>query len=377
MTKLRILIVFITFIFTGIPNLCKNGERINPQVVDPGSPGKTQVREYEAQFFSVDLPGRLNYKKFTEIGIGKIIVRVFQDEGRSGGLFFRSTLFRTLEPRLEKIITEINSKKQEIDIDLCAWMITRRFNWITRSNFFDYQYRSGSRQLVRKFDVFNPEAVNRIVEIFKELAAKNIDCILIQDDFFLRYNEGFSNWGKAAFAKAAGLPAKENLMMLSNSPYNKKWQQVKREQLIKVLTLIIKGCKQVNPKIKIGMNIYYETPIFMDKGEAWYAHNLPEIVTTGIDYIYLMSYHRQIKEELRLTESDSRLMFRRILERAYEICKDKLIAKLQIRDWGTGRRIPVSEGRAYLAIIPVGIKRVCFTPVKPGDLDYLEELTRQ
>ncbi len=331
-------------------------------------------QEYEAQFFSVNLPGQLDYTKFKEVGINKIIVRVFQDEGKNGGLFFRSKIFRTLAPGLEKIIAELASQRQNINIDLCAWMITRKFNWVNYTNLFDYEYKNGTSGLIRKFDVFNPAAVNKIIEIYRELAGKAIDCILIQDDFFLRYNEGFSNWGKAAFVRAAGLPAREKLMMQKNTPYNKKWNQVKRGQLNKVLALIIKNCKQVNPGIKIGMNIYYETPIYKEQGEAWYAHNLTEIVNTGIDYIYLMSYQRQIKQELKLTESDNRFMFRRILERALEICKDKLIVKLQLRDWNTGRRIPASEVCAYLNIVPEGVKRVCFTPVKPGDIPYLKEL---
>lgn len=398
MMKLRIKVVIVYLIFIGILNLCKNGDWINSEIVItdkadplyiskgdpveqeeaavPGTPHKPQEREYEAQFFSVNLPGQLDYKKLKEAGIGKIIVRVFQDERRSGGLFFRSSLFRTISPHLEKITAEINSQKQEAKPDLCAWMITRRFSWVSYTNLFDYQYKNGRRELIRKFDVFNPAAIDRIVETYRELAQKDIDSILIQDDFFIRYNEGFSDWGKAAFARAAGLPARENLMMQSNTPYNKRWNQVKREQLNKVLGLIIKSCKQVNPDIKIGMNIYYETPFYIEKGEDWYAHNLWEIVNTGVDYLYLMSYHRQIKKEMRLTESNTRLMFRRILERAYEICRDKLTAKLQIRDWDSGERIPLSEARAYLDIIPAGVKRICFAPVKPGDYDYLKELIK-
>jgi len=334
-------------------------------------------REYEAQFFSVNLPGQLDYAKFRDVGIRKIIVRVFQDEGKNGGLFFRNRLFRTIDPGLEKIIAELALRRKITNIDLCAWMITRKFNWVSYTNLFDYEYKNGTVGLIRKFDVFNPGAVNKVIEIYRELAGKDIDCILIQDDFFLRYNEGFSNWGKAAFARSAGLPAREKLMMQKNTPYNKKWNRVKREQLNKVLAMIIKNCKQVKPGIKIGMNIYYETPIYKDQAEAWYAHSLPEIVNTGIDYIYLMSYQRQIKQEMKLTESENRFMFRRILERALEICKDKLIVKLQLRDWQTGNSIPVSEVRAYLNIVPEGVKRICFTPVKPGDINYLKELIKK
>lgn len=322
----------------------------------------------------MNLAGRLDYKKFAEIGIRKIIVRVFQDEGKSGGLFFNSTLFRTIDTRLETIIAEVDAQKQRQTIDLCAWMIARRFSWVSDSNLFDYQYRNGKRESIKKFDIFNPSAINRIVEVFKELAKKNIDAILIQDDLMLRYNEGFSNWGKAAFAGAAGLPANERLMMKKDTPYNLKWQAIKIKQVNKVLASIVTACKSVKPGIKIGINIYYEAPLYPGSAAAWYAHDLQEIVKTGVDCIYLMSYHRQIKKELRLTESDNRILFWRIIDRAHRVCNDRLVVKLQVRDWQTGRRIPASEIKAYLEIIPAQVRRVCFTAVKPGDLAYLQEI---
>lgn len=400
--KLKVPAVIFFLIFICVLNRCKNGENINPQVTVPGktmppvisgsdpgengttaalevpntpaAPAKTQLPLYQAQFLSANLPGQLNYKRFSGIGIRTIIVRVFQDEGQEGGLYFHNTQFRTLDTRLEKISAEMKSQEQEVDLDLCAWMITRKFNWVSYTYFFDYRYENGRRELVRKFDIFNPAAVDKIVGIYKELAAKDIDSILIQDDFFLRYNEGFSDWGKENFTLAVGLPARESLMMSADSPYSKKWNQLKRDQLIKVLALIIKGCRQVKPTIKLGMNIYYETPLYIERGENWYAHNLQEIVNTGIDYIYLMSYHRQIKQELHITESANRLLVGKIIEKAYELCQDKLIVKLQIRDWDSGDYIPLEEVSVYLDMIPQGVGGICFIPVKADDVDYLEKL---
>ncbi len=342
-------------------------------------PEQRQVREtqekrrYEAQFFALNLPGKLDYKKLAAVGISKIIVSVFQD-GSRGGLYFGNTIFRTIDPALEKVALEMAAGGARRNLDLCAWMITRKFRWVSYTRLFDYCYRKGRRELIRKFDIFNPDAIEKITAVYRELARKDIDCILIQDDFFIRHNEGFSNWGKAAFAASAGFPARESLMVQKNTPYNRKWKEVKRKQVSRVLTQIVGSCKQAKPGIKVGMNIYYETPFNSSWGEAWYAHNLPEIVETGIDYIYLMSYHRQIKEEMKLTESKNREMFRKIVENAYALCKEKLVVKLQLRDWNSGRRIPAAEVRAYLALVPEGVKRICFTPVKPGDYAYLKEL---
>ncbi len=75
---------------------------------------------------------------------------------------------------------------------------------------------------------------------------------------------------------------------------------------------------------------------------------------------------------MKLSETENREMFKRIVERAYEICKDRLVVKLQVKDWNTGKRVPAEELKAYLALIPTGVKRVCFTPVAVKGLDYLE-----
>jgi biofilm PGA synthesis lipoprotein PgaB len=206
------------------------------------------------------------------------------------------------------------------------------------------------------------------------LASHKIDCILIQDDFILRYNEGFSNWGRAQFAGAAGVPAKEKLMMAAGTPYNLNWKKVKIARLNKVLKLIVRSCKSINSAIKVGMNVYYEAPIRVEDAEAWYSHNLREIAGTGLDYIYLMSYHRQIKDEMKLSETKNRELFKQIVEKAYDICKEKLIVKIQLRDWKTGQRIPAKEVKAYLALVPPQVKRICFTPVTIKDYDYLEEI---
>lgn len=327
-------------------------------------------RSYEIQFFTIRLQNQLNYSRLENIGIKKIIYPGFRDDETGGGLYFVNTQFRTLEPALEKFIEEFDFKK----LDLCTWMIARKFNWLENTGLLDYQYENKTRRVIRKLDVFNPDAVKKLITVYKELASHNIQCILIQDDFTLRYNEGFSNWGKAKFTTVTGEPAREELMVQKNTPYNLNWNRVKMNQLNGILKQIVQNCKSVNSGIKVGINIYYETPLYIKRAEAWYGHNLDEILETGVDYIYLMSYHRQIKGEMRLSETRSRALFKKIVDKAYQICKKKLIVKLQIRDWNTSEQIPVDEVKAYLNLIPPQVHHVCFTPVTPDDIDYLEEI---
>jgi hypothetical protein len=338
----------------------------------PGWSADKITRSYEAQFFSVKLQGKLDYKRLEQTGINGIIYRVFWDDEVKGGLYFENSLFRTLEPALPQLITGLETSRS--NLQLCAWMIARKFKWVDDPAMMDYQYEDGERSRIRKLDIFNPLVLQKLMDLYRELASHKIDRILIQDDLTLRYNEGFSNWGKAKFTAETEARAWEKLMMRKDTPYNANWNRVKVKQLNKVITLLVKSCKRVNSAIKVGMNVYYEAPVFTKKAEAWYGHNLSEIAETGLDYIYLMSYQRQIKQEMRLSETKTRQLFKRIVETAYDICKDKLVVKIQLRDWQTSERVPVEEVKAYMALIPARVKRVCFTPVTPDDYDYLKEI---
>jgi len=324
----------------------------------------------EIQFFSNSIRARLNFDLLKQMGIGKVIVRVFQDKQKNGGLLFSNSVFRVINPTLDLLIPEFDDK----NVKLYAWMITRNFKWVKEGDYFDYEYNQGFRKQVRRFDIFNPQAVDKIIAVYKELASKKIKGILIQDDFFIRYNEGFSNWGKAVFSRSTQRPADEKLMTDPNSLDHRLWIDTKVRQIIKVLKMIVSACKGKNPGLEIGMNMYYESPVYKNNTENWYAHDLRKIVNSGIDFVYLMTYHRQIKKEMKLTEMQNQALFRKIVNRAFQVCKNKLVVKLQLRDWDTGKTIPINEMLNYLRLIPPGVRRICLTPIKIEDLDLIKRM---
>jgi hypothetical protein len=309
----------------------------------------------------------LDYARLEKAGIRKIIYPVFKDDEENGGLYFVNSRFHTIRPALEQLIAEFDYGK----VELCAWMIARSFKWADKS-LMDYRYENSTRRMVPKLDLFNPSVVQHIMEVYRELASRKINCILIQDDFAIRYNEGFSSWGKAKFSEVTQVPAREKLMIQKDSPHNLNWNRIKVKHLSKLLKLIVDSCKRVNSGIKIGLNIYYETPVYSDRAEAWYGHDLRKIMDAGVDYVYLMAYHRQIKEEMKFDEEKNRVFFKELVEKAAQICREKLIVKVQIRDYKTGERIPAEEVKVYLNLVPRQVRRVCFTPVTLDDLDYLE-----
>ena len=328
---------------------------------------------------NADLRGKIEPDMLDQAGIDKVIIRSFKNSHPQGGLYFQNSFFNVIYPYLDELAGQLAGNRSKLD--LWAWMISRKFDWTAEKRYFDYKYTNGKngngdgeRQIVKKFDLFNPDAIKKVVGVFKQLAKKPIQGILIQDDLFFRHNEGFSNWGKAHFATNTSLPFRENLVLAPDTPYSQNWNRLKINQINKVLRQVISACKKVNPTIKIGMNIYYETPFFIERSEKWYSHNLREILLTGIDHIYLMSYHRQMKKEMKHNDSKNKILFKQIVESAFAVCGDKLVVKLQLKDWETGALIPVEELRDYLELIPKGVKRVCFMPVDIEDLNHIRQV---
>jgi hypothetical protein len=330
---------------------------------------------------NADLRGKIEPDMLKQAGIDKVIIRSFKNSHPQGGLYFQNSFFNVIYPYLDELAGQLAGNESKLE--LWAWMISRKFDWTAEERYFDYKFTigkngngDGERQIVKKFDLFNPDAIQKIIGVYKELAKKGIQGILIQDDLFFRHNEGFSNWGKAHFTTATSLPFRENLVMAPDTPYSQNWNRLKINQINKVLQQVIAACKGVNPNIKIGMNIYYETPFFIERSEKWYSHNLREILLTGIDHIYLMSYHRQMKKEMKHNDSKNKILFKQIVESAFAVCGDKLVVKLQLKDWETGDLIPVEELRSYLELIPKGVKRACFMPVDIEDLNHIRQVVR-
>ena len=128
-------------------------------------------RSYELQFHTISLHKKLDYNRLSRSDIDKIVYIVFKDDRGNGGVYFKNTQFHTITPALENLIAEFDFQR----LQLCAWMIARDFKWVENTDWFDYRYNDGTRRMVRKFDIFNPEVVQKIITVYKELAAKKIN----------------------------------------------------------------------------------------------------------------------------------------------------------------------------------------------------------
>ena len=135
------------------------------------------------------------------------------------------------------------------------------------------------------------------------------------------------------------------------------------------LQRIVAACRAANAAIEIGLNVHYEAPLSPERARSWYAFDVRAAGASAVDLFYLMAYHRQMRDEMKLSEGDNRLYFRRMLEAALKLWGPRLVVKLQVRDWRTSEPIPLAELKTYYDLIPDGVERVCFAAADPEDID--------
>jgi biofilm PGA synthesis lipoprotein PgaB len=327
-------------------------------------------RSHEIQLRRNDYPVPPNPQLLRAQGFAKVIVRVFSDDEKDGGLYFANSSFKVVRPLLDDWAPRFGRG----EVGLWAWMGGRFFKWFKDSRYLDLEWQDGQRRIIPKLDLFNPEAERIIVSLFSELAQKPVQGILIQDDLVLRRSEGFSNWGKAYYTRATGIPADERLMAQVNSAQSRTWARLKCERVERLLEKIIAACKSLNPQLKIGMNVHYETPLTPELARSWYAHDLAALAASSLDYFYLMAYQRQIRSELGLSEAENRDYFARMTTAALQCFGSRLVVKLQVRDWQTSELIPMAELKSYYDLIPPGVERVCFAAADVADIPYISSL---
>lgn len=331
------------------------------------SSGTPVGRRHEIQFRRNDYPAVAAPARLQAAGLTKAILRVFSDDEKNGGLYFANGSFPVVRPALAPWSGEYSGTA----VALWAWMGARKFAWLGDARLLDREWRDGETRPIAKLDLFNPRALDLLVDLFAQLARQPVRGILIQDDLTLLRAEGFSSWGRARFSRASGLAADPRRMLAAGSAANLAWEDLKAGTVTETLRRIVTACKAVNGAIGIGLNVHYEAPLTPERARSWYAFDARAAVASAVDLFYLMAYHRQMRDEMKLGEGDNRLYFRRTLEAALRLWGSRLVVKLQVRDWQTSELIPQAELQTYYDLIPAGVERVCFAAADPGDIDLI------
>ena len=349
---------------------------------------KQQSPVYGAQLFVLDAAYKNDLNRFfMEIkkqGADTVYLRVFhnaQDRVHlglanpcpGGGVYFESNNACVVANLLGNAVAAGHANGVKVH----AWMATRSLSFLKGDAMLSRSFSpNGGTVAGYGANIFNPTVRKTIKNLFLELAASGADGILVQDDFIIKYNEGADATACAAFIKETGIACTADTFFAitkdknGNSVFGKrtdayqKWIKWKSEKLRDFLYEIRSEARLINPRLKWAVNIYYETPVFPDKGLAWYAQDMNMLRSAGVDYFAIMMYQEQIMKEMRLTKG-------KFLDFAETLAKSSISAgetpsgavfKIQVRLFDRNRT----------AVNEIDLKLLCNRLKRAGGVSFIQ-----
>ena len=325
------------------------------------------------------------------IGINTVIVRVFHNPkdrfhklcvpDSASGVYFKSQS----APVVCELVGILAKEAHLAGLKFYAWMNTRSADYglENRSDLYSvyYELESGSYKRSNRLCIFHPEVVARLKMLYLELAEYGIDGILVQDDLMLRHNEDFHPNAVYLYQLERGkvaLPSDfyQEVVITEGRAYVKsykqdfwRWSEWKSEKLLELAGELKELCKAKNPRIRFGLNFYYESALFPEKAKAWMSQDLSVAQKYNFDFYILMLYHRQIGAELNQSGLD--------LEKSIELAGKNFlnlispplepVFKLMLKDFNTGELIPEAELKTILKRLPKEKRAgLAFFPFAPG-----------
>ncbi len=305
-------------------------------------------------------------------GVDTIMVRAFHNPGDrfhpvvsrakrekfTSGLYFKSSH----APVIEDFLTEVIHLAHKHDIKVFAWMTTRYANYgvedVEGLKCVAFDPASGGRRTCKGLDLFNEAVVERLENIYSDLAAYDIDGILFQDDMVLRHTEGFGPHAAALYEKDFGRALDPKLFYFKRAgrpalDYTGlfwEWAAWKNRRLLHVATRLRKVVREKNPDVKFAINLMYESVTNPGFGLAWLSQSIQEAKKSNFDYYSIMAYHRQMAGELHMNQRETKKLIKALVKEAVTMVgePEKVMIKFQTRDWDTRERIADSEVVEFL-----------------------------
>ena len=324
--------------------------------------------------------GELNnfLTKVKENGFNTIFLRVFHNEqdryhyGETSvcksGVYYKTKKVCTVNDILGEFIQIAHS----YNLKIYAWMATRSLSALKDMYGVDETFVvNGTKRDGYGINLFDEKVFSDIAKLFEDLAQYNIDGILIQDDFILKYDESASEEALHKFYVDRGIDLnKKNI----NNEIADKFAEWKVSQLEYFINRLVWDVKYLNPSIKIALNLYYETPLYIKNAKRWYGQSIEVFKNTGIDYFAFMAYHKQIEEENNLEFYDAASLINRGLKYLIDNIEpaSRIISKFQIKTFQNKEYIDSYEFEKLCNLINVYDKTgMVVLPVENNtDLQY-------
>lgn len=107
-----------------------------------------------------------------------------------------------------------------------------------------------------------------------------------------------------------------------------------------------------------------------DNGRIWFAQDVKLAVEKGIEYVFLMSYHRSMAQEYDLTIEQALELLGLMTRKGLELVGEALVMKVQVADFDEEEILPADEIEGALAAIKgAGCQNVVYYPHRP-DLPF-------
>jgi biofilm PGA synthesis lipoprotein PgaB len=298
------------------------------------------------------------FSQLENAGMNTLIVRVFQNQGDRKYSFVSGgpdvgVYFKTAHaPVVEDILTPLVEMAHRRHLRLFAWMTTRAMDWVPAdAPWWDISYDPVRQERVKshRLDLFNPEAVEYLHALYRDLAAYPIDGIFFQDDLVYRHHEGFSAYAMTEFEKDFGVAPDPNLLYgVEGEGYRPlfwRWGGWKSRKILQIVDQMMSDARKIHPHLQFALNLNYETVLDPVNALAWLSQDLLEAVKYPFDYFSVMSYHRQMAKELRKDPEEAMDLVRRIGEKMISVVEDpsRVLLKIQTIDWDTGIPLPREE----------------------------------
>ena len=315
-------------------------------------------------FESEDLEGLIDeMATIKSIGCNTVIVRVFHNRGdrfypfaepkNDAGVYFKTDH----APVVDDVLGTMIAAAKANDLAVFAWMTTRYAVAGGDDNGL-LEYDFSTKTLVPAFGVnlFSDAEVERLVGLYRDLAAYSIDGVLFQDDLVLKHAEGMGEDAEKLYGKPIepqvfyidpylnGAGTKYYVHGYTDAFY--EWAAFKSRRLGEVVKEIIDGVKKDRPDMLFCVNLSYEAVLRPDLALTWLSQDLGEFKRAGADYFFVMAYQRQMLAEKDLSDiSKLGPEYRELCESGVFMTGDpgRLVIKPQLIDWETGRAVTGAE----------------------------------
>ena len=328
-----------------------------------------------------------------QVGFNAIILRVFHREGHPfhgpvpepgapSGVYFRTGH----APVVHDLLNDVARVCRERGMRIFAWMTTREadYGWENRQDLACRRYDPATGRIVpgQGLNLFHPAVEERLVGLIRDLAANDIDGILLHDDLLLRDDEGFSDQARAVYERRFGRaldPARLFLRIETDeggvprvSEYGGEfWDfvRMKCDRIVELQVLLAMQAKRIRPTLRFGVSFMYEVASDFHHSRAWLSQDLVRSREAGFDYYAIAAYQSQIAREQSLTSARTLDFIERIARRAMILAgrPERALFKFQLVDWEEERMLGSEEVAAVLdRVLGDEIPSVAFFPYQPS-----------